>query len=73
MIVYVPEPLELYQSTPKDNTITVKLSSGGFVIAEPCEYNKLRIVRVCSTDPMDYLNSNLQPGNVISLQVQLDN
>ena len=73
MIVYVPEPLELYQSADKDNTITVKLSSGGYVTAQPCEYNKLRIVSVCSTDPMDYLNSNLQPGNVISLQIQLEN
>lgn len=72
MIVYVPEPLELLQSSSPTKTITVKLSSGGYITAEPLEYNKLRVLSVSSTDPMDYLNSKLQPGSVISLQAQLD-
>lgn len=72
MIVYVPEPLELYQSASPTKTITVKLPSGGYITTEPCEYNKLRVLSVSSTDPMDYLNSKLQPGSIISLQAQLD-
>lgn len=73
MIVYMPDPMELFPSTNEDKKITLKLSSGGYVIAEPCEYNKLRIINVCSTDLSDYMNSNLQPGNILSMQVQLEN
>ncbi len=74
MIVYLPNPLELWspQSTEENKYVTVKLSSGGHIIAEPCEYNKLKVISISSTDPMDYLNNNLQPGKIISLQVKLD-
>lgn len=72
MIVYVPDPLELYQPNGPNETITVRLPSGGYVTAEPCEYNKLRVLSISSTDPMDYLNRKLQPGSIISLQAQLD-
>ncbi|NLB87913.1 MAG: hypothetical protein GX790_01610 [Syntrophomonadaceae bacterium] len=72
MIVYVPDPLEFYQPSYPTKTITVKLPSGGYVTTEPCEYNKLRVLSVSSTDPMDYLNTKLQPGSIISLQAQLD-
>ncbi len=71
MIVYVPDPLDLWQQA-EYNFITVKLPSGGHIIAEAYEYNKLRVVSISSTDPMDYLNNNLQPGNIISLQAKLD-
>lgn len=73
MIVYMPNPMDLYQSGEKDKNITLKLSSGGYVTVEPCEYNKLRIINLNSTDLSDYMNSNLQPGNLLSMQVKFDN
>lgn len=71
MIVYLPEPFDLL-NVPENNTITVKLVSGGYLTAELCEYNKLKVLSISSTDPMDYLKDNLQPGSIISLQVKLD-
>jgi len=68
MILYTPEPLELFARDETQTTVTFKLPSGGLVMAEPCEYNKLRIVNIISTEPMDYVNSRYQPGNVIEME-----
>ncbi|HZK43615.1 MAG TPA: YlzJ-like family protein [Syntrophomonadaceae bacterium] len=71
MIIYAPDPLQFYQ-LPSSNTITLKLSSGGHVIADAYEHDKIRIISISSTDPMDYLNNKIQPGNIIPLKFQID-
>lgn len=71
MIFYTPEPFELFSQGAPVNTVMLKLPSGGHILAEPCEYNKLRVLNVVSTEPMDFLNSRYQPGNIIELQSSL--
>lgn len=71
MIFYTPEPFELLSQSEPSNTVMLRLPSGGHIVAEPCEYNKLRILTILSTEPMDFLNSSYQPGRIISLQSNL--
>lgn len=66
MIMYSPDPMSLVSwETP--NSIKIPLASGGHILAESSESNRIRIVSVCSTDPMDFLDLRYQPGNILSL------
>lgn len=70
MIFYYPEPLGLLNSD-LTNIIRFSLPSGGFMRAEAMENNKIRVLDLVSTDPMDYLDERLQPGRILSLKPSL--
>lgn len=67
MIMYVADPQELINGMEFREVVQIKLPSGGYVNAESLAYNKMRIIEVVSTDPMDYMYEQYQPGNVITL------
>lgn len=66
MIMYAPDPMNIV-ALQAPNSITIPLASGGHVVAESEGCNRIRIVSVCSTDPMDFLDSRYQPGNILTL------
>ncbi|WP_054694728.1 YlzJ-like family protein [Syntrophomonas palmitatica] len=69
MIYYMADPFELLQnniSRPQRNYI---LPSGGIVTAELLPDNRARVVSVLSTDPMDYMDVNLAPGQILELKI----
>lgn len=68
MIIYVPEPMELYNKEPSD-VITLKLASGGIITAEPYGPDKIRVLSINSTDPMDYMNERYQPGSILDMKI----
>jgi hypothetical protein len=66
----MPDPLEIYnqaQSTVKYKTY--RLPSGGIVNAEILSDTQIRISSVCSTDPMDYMDSDIFPGSILELGI----
>ena len=67
MIYYMPDPLDLLQSinTPEHRTIT--LPSGGLLDIEMLDKQQARVVGIISTDPMDYMDTKFQPGNILDL------
>ena len=67
MIIYYPDPQDLINNTEFQEVIQIKLSSGGHINAEPITYNQMRVINVVSTDPMDFLDVNHQPGQIINL------
>jgi hypothetical protein len=67
MIIYMPNPEELLYNMEFRELIQIKLPSGGYVNAESLAYNKMRVVEIVSTDPMDYMYEQYQPGNIITL------
>ena len=66
MLKYSLDPMSLVSRETPDR-ISIPLASGGHVLAESAGNNRIRIVSVCSTDPMDYLDLRYQPGNILSL------
>jgi len=72
MIIYTPDPIEFMEQDEHQNTVVFRLPSGGYITAEPCEYNKLKIISITSTDPMDYVNSKYQPGNFITMETKVE-
>ncbi|HQA06461.1 MAG TPA: YlzJ-like family protein [Syntrophomonadaceae bacterium] len=68
MILYIPEPFEFPLEDKKPTeSFSLKLRSGGELVVENCGQNQVRVIQVRSTDPMDYINSKFQPGNIIDL------
>lgn len=66
----MPDPLEIYNQTQANVKYkTYRLPSGGIVNAEILSDTQIRIASICSTDPMDYMDSDLLPGNVLELGV----
>lgn len=72
MIFYTPAPLELLNNIDSANIISISLPSGGYVRAEAVERDRIRVLDLFSTDPMDYLDERLQPGRLISLKPSLE-
>lgn len=73
MILYLPEPFELGSEVNKpEESFTLKLRSGGELIVENCGQNKVKVVQIRSTDPMDYINHKFQPGSIIDLVANLE-
>ena len=66
MIMYVSDPQELINGMEFREVVQLKLPSGGYVNAETLPCNQMRIIEVVSTDPMDYMYEQYQPGNVIT-------
>jgi len=69
MIIYHPDAQALINQAEFRETLQIKLPSGGFVNAEALPANRLRILQVVSTDPMDYMIDKYQPGIVLDLNV----
>lgn len=69
MIIYVPEPMGLLYNSGASEVITLKLASGGFITAEPCGHDKIKVVSINSTDPMDYMNEKYQPGSILDMKI----
>ena len=67
MIFYFPDPQEVISRVENRATIKLPLPSGAYVSAEPMENNQARVLEVISTDPMDYMYEQFQPGNIINL------
>lgn len=65
-MMYSLDPMSLV-SWEMPDSIRIPLASGGHVLAENAGNNQIRIVSVCSTDPMDFLDLRYQPGNILSL------
>ncbi|MDD2509693.1 MAG: YlzJ-like family protein [Syntrophomonas sp.] len=69
MIFYTPDPMEyLAYGQELGEPIILKLPSGGVINAVKDESRQLRILNIVSTDPLDYLNSQYQPGTIIAMQ-----
>lgn len=45
--------------------------NGHSVVIEPVSANECRIVRLISSDPQNYLDSRLQPGNILPMTPDL--
>lgn len=71
MIFYMADPLDLLQDikTPEQRSIT--LPSGGLLNIEILDKQQARVVGIISTDPMDYMDSNLQPGNLLDISFKI--
>jgi hypothetical protein len=72
MILYDPDPMQLLNQEPP-NYITIKLPSGGLILAKPAGNYEMQIISISSTDPQDFINSRYQPGNMLKMQFALDN
>lgn len=70
MILYTPNPQELFENIKTNEIVNIKLPSGGSMNAEALDFGQLRIVEIISTDPMDFMDSKYQPGTVIKLRVE---
>jgi len=68
MIIYVPDPLELLNREDDKHLVNIKLPSGGHLTAESVDYKQWKVVDICSTDPMDYMDARQQPGSVIGVE-----
>lgn len=66
MIMYALDPLSMLEHKAPQG-MTIPLASGGHVCAENDDDNRIRIVSVSSTDPMDFLDPRYQPGNILSI------
>jgi len=71
MIIYYPDAQALIDKLEFREMLQIKLPSGGFVNAEALTANRLRIVEVVSTDPMDFMIDKYQPGMVLELNVDI--
>jgi len=71
MIIYYPDAQALIDQAEFREMLQIKLPSGGFVNAEALPSNRLRIVEVVSTDPMDYMIEKYQPGMVLEMNVEM--
>lgn len=69
MLYYLPEGFNLLDFQQEGTVVNIKLASGGFITAEPLDYNHIKVRTVNSTDPMDYLNVRYQPGEIIALDL----
>lgn len=69
MIFYL-DPNDIFNkcnNEEKHLNISISLNSGGTVYAQHIEGNKLKILSIESTNPMDFLHPDYQPGNTIDL------
>ncbi len=71
MIVYLPEPLEAFNSQETLPRIRIRLESGGHLNAECLGADQVRVLSLDSTDPMDFVNQQYQPGAIIELKTDL--
>lgn len=70
MIYYMLEPLDLLANLPQKERRYYRLPSGGILTAEVLPSGQQQVVDILSTDPMDYLNAKLTPGEVLQLKYE---
>ncbi|KUG03815.1 hypothetical protein ASZ90_018777 [hydrocarbon metagenome] len=68
MIIYIADPMELLQQQEQKKQVRIRLPSGGHLMAESVDFNRWKVVDICSTDPMDYLTQGHYPGSIIGLE-----
>ncbi len=68
MIIYIADPMELLQGQEEKKQVKIQLPSGGYLMAESVDFNRWKVVDICSTDPMDYLAERHYPGSIIGLE-----
>ncbi len=68
MIYYLADPLELLENYKPGQQNNYQLPSGGIVTAEMLPDSRVRVISIISTDPMDYMNASLSPGQVIEFK-----
>lgn len=69
MILYTALPLELIlegyeEFSPKYEEMK---KGGQLLLIEPISFNRGKIVRLISSNPQDYMNPSLQPGEIINI------
>lgn len=67
MLYYLPETFDFKDYQDDKPVVKIDLVSGGFITAESVDYNHVRIWTINSTNPMDYLDSRYQPGEILEL------
>lgn len=71
MLIYsVMPPQWVVEGFGKDYKRIQGTIDGVFVELEPAGESTVRIARVISTNPHDYLNPNLQPGRLFSYTIK---
>lgn len=71
MIFYTPDPLDLLANQEINQRREYRLPSGGILTTEILADNRVRVVSLTSTDPADYMNASLIPGNVMELRLDV--
>ncbi|HWP96181.1 MAG TPA: YlzJ-like family protein [Syntrophomonadaceae bacterium] len=71
MIFYLPEDQAYLENEKTPERRYFQLPSGGLVAAEVWQPDQMRVVQVISTDPQDFLHSDLQPGSILRLKPDL--
>lgn len=71
-MLYTIMPLEAVMEGQESNlpTYTEMLCKNGTLIVEALSMNSARVVRLISSDPMDYLNPSMQPGSIINFKAE---
>lgn len=67
MIFYMADPMDLLQDIKTLEIKTINLPSGGLLNLEILDNQQARIAAIVSTDPMDYMNVDLQPGSILNI------
>jgi hypothetical protein len=62
------DPLDLLKDIKTPEQRSIALPSGGLVNIEILDKQQARVVGIISTDPMDYMDINLQPGSVLDIE-----
>lgn len=70
MIYYIADPFQLLEGRELQQQLNYRLSSGGIVTAELMPNNEAKIISIFSTDPMDYMDAKLAPGEVLKLKYE---
>jgi hypothetical protein len=68
VIFYMADPLDLLKDIKTPEQRSIALPSGGLVNIEILDKQQARVVGIISTDPMDYMDINLQPGSVLDIE-----
>ncbi|MBP1760996.1 MAG: hypothetical protein H6Q64_538 [Firmicutes bacterium] len=67
MIFYMADPMDLLQDIKTPEKRTINLPSGGLLNLEILDNQQARVAAIVSTDPMDYMNEDLQPGSILNI------
>jgi hypothetical protein len=71
VIYYIADPFELLNSSRQPERVNYRLPSGGILTAEKLPRNQIKIESIFSTDPMDYMNARLAPGEIVTLKCEI--
>jgi hypothetical protein len=62
--MYHPDPAGEFIPAARNEVKYYRLPDGGILSGEDLGGRRIRLLRLCSTDPKDYLNSRYEPGSV---------